>query len=120
VGGGWEVTPAETPFADVLLWVVALSTLLSFGTAIWTVFSGPSRKNATRIEGMETRLVVLEGSHQRLRDRVDGLPNADMMHRLELSLARMEGHIDRLDERLKPVAAISERMQEILIEQGRK
>ena len=43
-----------------------------------------------------------------------------MMHRLELSLARMEGHIDRLDERLKPVAAISERMQELLIEQGRK
>lgn len=114
------MTPAETNVADLLVWISALALLLSFGTTVWTVFSGPSRKNATRIEAMEAQLTALEGSHQRLRDRVDGLPNADMMHRLELSLARMEGHIDRLDERLKPVAAISERMQEILIEQGRK
>lgn len=120
MGGVREVTPAETNVADLLVWVSALALLLSFGTAVWTVFSGPSRKNATKIETMETRMVGLEGQHARLRDRVDGLPNADMMHRLELSLARMEGHIDKLDERLKPVAAISERMQELLIEQGRK
>ncbi len=114
------MTPAETSVADLMLWLVAISTFLSVGTALWTVFSGPSRKNSTRIEALEARLALLESGHARLRDRVDGLPNADMMHRLELSLARMEGHIDRLDERLKPVAAISERMQEILIEQGRK
>lgn len=112
--------PAETSVADLLLWLVALSTVLSVGTAVWTIFSGPSRKNASRLDGLDTRLSAQEAAHARLRDRVDGLPNADMMHRLELSLARMEGHIDRLDERLKPVAAISERMQELLIEQGRK
>ncbi len=114
------MTPADTNVADILLWVVALSTFFSFGSLVWTVFSGPSRKNTTRIDQIEASLTLLESGHQRLRDRVDGLPNADMMHRLELSLARMEGHIDRLDERLKPVAAISERMQELLIEQGRK
>jgi Protein of unknown function (DUF2730) len=114
------VTPANTNVADIVLWVVALSTLFSFGSLIWTIFSGPSRKNGNRIEAIETRLTNLETSHQRLRDRVDGLPNSDMMHRLELSLARMEGHIDKLDERLKPVAAISERMQELLMEQARK
>jgi hypothetical protein len=105
---------------DLVPLVSALALMLSFGTTIWTIFSGPARKNATKIEGMEARLSAVETAHHRLRDRVDGLPNADMMHRLELSLARLEGHIDRLDERLKPVAAISERMQEILIEQGRK
>ena len=114
------MTPSETNVADLLLWVVALSTFFSFGSLIWTIFSGPSRKNTSRIDTMDAALTLLESGHQRLRDRVDGLPNADMMHRLELSLARMEGHIDRLDERLKPVAAISERMQELLIEQGRK
>lgn len=114
------MTPADTAFGDIIIWTAGISVLLSFGTAIWTVFSGPSRKNTSRIERVEAALTLLESGHQRLRDRVDGLPNADMMHRLELSLARMEGHIDRLDERLKPVAAISERMQELLIEQGRK
>ena len=114
------MTPAATPVGDIIIWAAGLSMLLSFGTAIWTMFSGPSRKNSSQIDVISAALTLLESGHQRLRDRVDGLPNADMMHRLELSLARMEGHIDRLDERLKPVAAISERMQELLIEQGRK
>jgi hypothetical protein len=51
-------------------------------------------------EGFTDQRLSLSRRIDRLRDRVDGLPNADMMHRLELSLARMEGHIDRLDERL--------------------
>ena len=114
------MTPADTNVADILLWVVALSTFFSFGSLIWTVFSGPSRKNGARIETLEDKLHSAETSLQRLRDRVDGLPNAEMMHRLELSLARLEGHIDRLDERLKPVVGIAERMQDLLIEQGRK
>ncbi len=120
MGGGQKVNPADTSVANLVLWIAALGTILSVGTALWTIFSGPSKKNASRLEAAEVRLTALEGAHARLRDRVDGLPNAEMMHRLELSLARMEGHIDRLDERLKPVAAISERMQELLIEQGRK
>lgn len=120
MGGGEEVTPADTSVANLILWIAALGTLLSVGTALWTIFSGPSKKNAATIDTMKADLAQLNAAHARLRDRVDGLPNADMMHRLELSLARMEGHIDRLDERLKPVAAISERMQELLIEQGRK
>ena len=43
-----------------------------------------------------------------------------MMHELQLSMTRMEGQMNTLDERLKPVAAIAERMQDLLIEQGRK
>ena len=48
------MTPADTNVADILLWVVALSTFFSFGSLIWTVFSGPSRKNGARIETLET------------------------------------------------------------------
>lgn len=120
MGGGEEVTPAETSVATLLLWFAGLGSVLSVLTVLWTIFSGPAKKNATVIDALKVDLAQPNAAHARLRDRVDSLPNADMMHRLELSLARMEGHIDRLDERLKPVAAISERMQELLIEQGRK
>jgi hypothetical protein len=114
------VTPVETTVGEIVLWVVAVNTLLSFGTAVWMMFSGPSRKNTARLDADELRLTAVETSHARLRDSVDRMPNAETMHRVELAMARMEGHIDRLDERLKPVAAIADRMQEILIEQGRK
>jgi Protein of unknown function (DUF2730) len=114
------MTPAETTFADFGAWISLLALLVSFAGTLWAIFSGPARKNADATKAIDARLHVVEASHDRLRDRVDRLPDADQMHRLELTLARMEGHIDRLDERLKPVAAISERMQEILIEQGRK
>lgn len=117
--------------APVMNWLGVLMAFLAFGTSIWSIFSAPARKVAERQTAFETQfgaqIVALQhtasatsGALDRLRDRVDGLPNAEMMHRLELSLARMEGHIDRLDERLKPVAAIAERMQDLLIEQGQK
>jgi uncharacterized coiled-coil protein SlyX len=114
------VTPADTSVQSVMLWVAALSMLFSFGTALWNIFSGPSKKNGVSISELTARISAQDVEVQRLRDKVEAMPNATMLHRLELSLARMEGHIDRLDERLRPVTAIAERMQDLLIEQGKK
>ncbi len=115
---GHQMTPAQMSFADIVLWVIAVSSVVSFATVIWNIFSGPAKRNGALINSIEQRLAAQDVEVQRLRDKVDALPNASMMHRLELALARMEGHIDRLDERLKPVSAIAERMQDLLIEQG--
>ena len=103
----------------LIVWVVALTSILSFGTALWTIFSGPARKAAVAQAELEKRLDIVERLQQRLADRVEGMPDQETMHRLEISMTRMEGHIEKLDERLKPVTAIAERMQDILIEQGR-
>jgi hypothetical protein len=114
------VTPAETTFQDVVLWVIALSSLVSFGTVVWNIFSGPSKKNGAAITELLSRLALQDIEVQRLRDKVAALPDAEMMHRLELSMVRMEGNISQIDERIRPVAAIAARMQDLLIEQGRK
>lgn len=114
------MTPAETSFQDIILWVIALSSLVSFATVVWNIFSGPAKRNGASITELQVHLNTQDVEIQRLRDKVEAMPNATMMHRLELALARMEGHIDRLDERLKPVTAIAERMQDLLIEQGKK
>jgi hypothetical protein len=50
------MTPADTSFAAVILWVAGLGTLLSFGTALWTIFSGPSKKNGNRLDDHGKRL----------------------------------------------------------------
>ena len=65
---------------------------------------------------------IAEGDRrmQRIEDRLSTVPSAEMMHRLELQLTSMSGELGKIDERLKPVAAISERMQELLMESARK
>ena len=103
----------------VVIWIGALSVLLSFGTAIWTILSSPAKKNDTRMADLSKRHEGVDLRMQRLEDELRRMPNVEMMHRLELTLARMEGHIDKLDERLKPVSAIAERMQEWMLENGK-
>jgi hypothetical protein len=34
------MTPADTSVGAVVLWVAAFSTLVSFASVIWTIFSG--------------------------------------------------------------------------------
>jgi len=110
----------------LVAWASALSILLSCGTAIWTLLTSGARKNDKRLEEADSRhaeavarIELIERLLQRHEDKFSQMPNLDMMHRFELSLTRMEGHIDKLDERLKPVAAIAERMQELMIEEAR-
>lgn len=64
-----------------------------------------------RITEIDARIVRLE------RD-VQHLPDKDLAHRMEMSIARLEGRLETMDERLKPVAAMAARMQEHLLERG--
>jgi Protein of unknown function (DUF2730) len=113
------MTPADTNVADVVLWIVALSTIFSFGSLIWTMFSGPSRRNATRLDEMNGRLDRHDHRLQSLEQEMRAMPSKDDMHKVQLSLGRLEGQFAVLNERLAPVKAISERMQELMMEQGR-
>jgi Protein of unknown function (DUF2730) len=112
------VTPAEVYVADILVWVVALSTLLSFGTALWTIFSGPSRKNVARLDDHTGRMDRHEARLQSLEQEMRAMPTKEDMHKVQLSLGRLEGQFAVMNERLAPVKAISERMQELLFNQG--
>ena len=102
----------------LISWVVALAALLSFGTSIWNIMGSGSRQNAAKIVALEMRIALTERVTQHHTDQIDQMPGKDMMHRMELSLSELHGQLGRLDERLKPVAAIAERMQELMIEQA--
>jgi len=125
------VTGAELDIGPMVVWVAALASLLSFGTSIWALLTSGARKNENKLAELQGKVdeVTKEHSHradqlERRMDRAETnlaqMPNLEMMHRLELSLTRMSGNIDKLDEKLKPVAAIAERMQEVMIEQSRQ
>nr|WP_284701211.1 DUF2730 family protein [Rhodoplanes tepidamans] len=67
---------------------------------------------AGRIDDVTHRVTKVE-------DEIAHMPDRETTHRLELSIAEMRGEMKTLAERMKPVAAISERLQELMLQEGR-
>lgn len=63
------------------------------------------------VDIMKTRLHTME-------EHVRHLPEADTTHRLEKTMVELQGKLEVLGERLKPVAAIGDRLQEFLLNQA--
>ena len=59
------------------------------------------------------RLTLIEGE-------LKHLPDAHSAKRTEVALSEVRGELQVLSERLKPVAAISERLQEFLLEEAKE
>ncbi len=57
---------------------------------------------------------------QTLENEIKHLPDRESQHRMEISLAEMNGRFAALEEKLKPIAATSERLHELLMEQAKK
>lgn len=66
-----------------------------------------------KVDKAEDRIAKLENEFRHLPDR-------DSVHRIELSLSAVKGELKALGEQLKPVAAISDRLQEFLLEQAKR
>lgn len=86
-------------------------------TALAKVVEGKAEKPevgkvAEKVEHLEERLAVVESE-------VSHLPDKDSSHRMELAIARLEGRLETVVERLKPVAEIASRLQEVLLEKAK-
>ena len=113
------MTPDQVDVGTLVLWAAACSTILTLGITVWNIFSSPARKSADRLEAQGKRIEELERGLQRVEDRIAAMPNTNTMHELEVMLVRVEGRLDQLNERLAPVAAIADRMQEWMLENGK-
>lgn len=103
--------------------------LLSFG---YTFVSDRRKASAGTIRDLEKKVAakadavelgtvigkvsILENSMTRVEAEMKHLPDRGVVTRLELALAELGGAVGRLDERLKPVAAMADRIQEAMIE----
>lgn len=105
---------------QALLYLALISSLLSVTITVYGVMTTGSRHNSKRMDALEARMAADEKLTQRIADQLAELPRRDNLHSIELMMAEMKGQMSTLDERLKPVAAIAERMQELLLAQSRK
>ncbi|NTT88507.1 DUF2730 family protein [Tabrizicola fusiformis] len=111
---GDEVSPEETTVQVLILWALALSTVINLGTVVWNIFSGPSKKNGARLDALTAemsaqgqRLTLMEQSHR-------SLPSKDDMHELEMSMERLKGEMKTMSQVMAGHGAIMERVEAIV------
>ena len=86
-----------------------LMPLIEERTPVVVVDREPERVGRAREAGLQ----AIEGEIKHLPDRTT-------THRMELAMSEINGKLNVMAERLKPIEAIGERLQETLMEQARK
>lgn len=102
--------------SPLIVWAVALSQLLTFGLTVWGLVSSGSRANARRLDDHANRLQGHADRITALEMAQESGPTRSDFHNLELKMSELQGAMHVLTQRLKPVEAISERLQEVLLE----
>ena len=106
--------------ALVMPWVGAALSIIALLTQAKAFFSSGERALDARLAKAEKALVDHDRRIQSVEGEMKHLPDREQAHRLELAMEKISGRLDALDERLKPVIATNERLQELLMEQARK
>lgn len=70
----------------------------------------------TKLENIGGRIDLVEKRSAAVEQELKHVPSEKGFHDLGLQMAAMKGQIDVLVERVQPIRAMSERMQEALVE----
>jgi hypothetical protein len=103
--------------SPIVVWVVALSQLLTFGLTIWGLMSSGSRANAKRIEDHGKRIddhgLRINGLEQGQR----AMPSKDDMHELELAMEQLKGEMKTMSAVMTGNQQIMERLEIVVARQ---
>lgn len=82
---------------------------------IYTLVSARSRATKETVERIEQRLREAEQHLNQITGDIRHMPKANEVHQIMMSLTRIEGRLETMEERLKPLESITSRMQDYLI-----
>ena len=121
-------------------WVGLIGAILALVLSIYAIFTKPSKENSDKLEKLEkdssARLEDLEkdlrkemadqssritGHGQRIQkmeSEMAHLPDKDIVHRLEIALANMQGQMSTFAAEIKPLNASIKRMESYMIGKG--
>ncbi|OJF91712.1 Clp protease [Rhizobium sp. 58] len=139
-----SATSAALDPTPLISWIVAAMTIINFIILMKGLLSAGEKKLEERIAKLEAKVVEpsavskLESKvveHDRRIQSVEGdmkhLPNQETMHSIELTMLKIVGRLDKqdatlegrfsaMDERLKPIHAIGERLNDVLVDQMKR
>ncbi len=100
--------------------VAFVLSVIALGTQIKSILSSGEKKIEERVTKLETKLVEHDRRVQTVENEMKHLPDRETAHNLQISMERIAGRLDTMDERLRPIAATNHRLQEYLLEQAKK
>ncbi|CDZ32200.1 Kinesin protein [Neorhizobium galegae bv. officinalis] len=114
----------------LLPWVSGAISVITLLTLLKNMLSSGEKKLEERATKVENKLVEHDRRIQAIESDLKHLPDRETTHRIEMTMAQIMGRLDAqdatlagrfeaMDERLKPIQAIGERLQDALIEQAR-
>lgn len=100
--------------SPVVVWVIALSQLLTFALTVWNLMASGSRVNAKAIDGHKTVLdhhgLRLSSIEQALADS----PGRKDMHDLHIALADMRGDLKEMRATMRGNNDVMKRLETIV------
>lgn len=122
----------DVEFGNVAQWIALAISLITVAWGAITVRTKAAadkvdllekamadKASTGRMAAAEDRLARMDSRLTALENELRHLPSRDQTHKLEIAIAQMSGQLNVMSERLSPVAAISERLQEYLLEEAK-
>jgi hypothetical protein len=123
---------------EIAMWIGIAVGIFNLVALVKNFFSSGEKQLNDKItkleaetEANERKLIEHDRRIQALESEVKHMPDRETTHRIEMTMTTIMGRLDSqdavlagrfeaLDERLKPIQAIGERLQDVLVEQARK
>lgn len=100
-------------WSDLPPWI---AIALSFGALLRAHFGARSKEVDLRIGVLTSKLDLVEDRVTIVENDLKHLPDKETTHRLELSIAEMRTEMRGLSEKMKPLGAIADRIQDAVME----
>lgn len=101
--------------SKVMPWVVAANTLFIFIGFVKTWLSSGEKVLAEDISAAKKTIIDHDRRIQAIEGDMKHLPDRETTHRMELAMSEINGKLNVMAERLKPIESIGERLQETLL-----
>jgi hypothetical protein len=102
--------------SPIIVWVIALSQLLTFGLTVYNLFAAGGRANAKNIEKHDEKLHLHDQRIAAVELAYRTVPNRKDFHDLEVTMTELKGGMAVLSEKLRPLESITDRMQDALMQ----
>jgi hypothetical protein len=100
--------------APALVWMAALTSIIAFGSTVWSLMTSPAKRNGEHIgvlfkqtEALELRVAAIEQAQAQL-------PTKDDMHVLHLGMAEMRGDVRVMSAAMEGNMKVMQRLENIV------
>ena len=100
--------------SPVVVWVIALSQLLTFGLTIWNMMASGSRSNAKTLVEHNDRFNRHEGRLSSIEQTLLGMPDARELHALHLGMSELRGELQVTRAVMEGNSHLMERLEAIV------